>query len=120
MPQVGDRVQVRSSKGGPREGLVIAADGGRITLQWPSGEETTMYPGPGVVRVVGRGRVPAKKAAPAKKGPAKKATAKKGPAKKATAKKAVRKVAAPKPAAKRAAAKKAAVKKATPTKKAPA
>jgi hypothetical protein len=100
MADVGDRVEFLS-KSGSRAGVVRRVSGTLVTVEWDTGGQTTVIPAPGVMRVVGRGRGPAKKRPPAKKAPTKKAPTKKAPAKKkAAAKKA--------PAKKQAAAKKAA------------
>src|SRR5437867_7422927 len=53
MPKVGDRVQAASSRAGPRSGVVRRVSGRLITIQWDSGEESTLIPGPGVLKVVG-------------------------------------------------------------------
>jgi uncharacterized protein DUF1918 len=102
MAKIGDRVEVSSPKAGQpsRAGVVTAISGALITVHWDTGEETRFIPGPGVMSVVGTGRV-------AKTSPARKRPSSGGrPAKKA-------------PAAKRAAAtKKAAKKKASSTAKA--
>jgi hypothetical protein len=118
MVKVGDRVELASRKIGQeaRTGVVVAVAGTLLTIRWGSGEESTLIPGPGSMRVVqGGGR--ASKNSPAKKAPAKTATAKKVPAKKAPAKKAPAKKAAK--ASQPAKAQKAAPKKAT-AQKAPA
>ena len=108
MADVGDRVEVLS-KSGTRLGVVRRVSGTLVSVEWDTGGQTTVIPAPGVMRVIGRGRAPAKKRPPAKKAPAKKKAAppkKKAPPKKAAAKKKapVKKKAAP--AKKKAAAKK--------------
>jgi hypothetical protein len=109
MADVGDRVEVLS-KSGTRLGVVRRVSGTLVSVEWDTGGQTTVIPAPGVMRVIGRGRAPAKKRPPAKKAPAKKKAArKKAPAKKAPAKKA--------PAKKKAAAKKSGGKKAGAAKK---
>lgn len=55
MAVVGDRVEVTSSSRA-REGLVTAVNGSMIRVRWSTGEETSLMPGPGVLRVVGRSR----------------------------------------------------------------
>jgi hypothetical protein len=104
MADVGDRVEFLS-KSGARAGVVRRVSGTLVTVEWDTGGQTTVIPAPGVMRVVGRGRGPAKKRPPTKKAPAKKAPPKKAPAKK-------------KATAKKAAAKKAPAKKSGGTKKA--
>jgi hypothetical protein len=113
MADLGDRITV-AAKGGPRPGKVIGVEGVFLTIRWDTGEETRLIPGPGVVRVLRKGRAPATKA-PAKKAPAKKAAAGRAPAK-AVVKKAASKAAPKKAAPKKAAASKAAPKKAAPKK----
>ena len=65
MPQVGDRVQVGSTKIGQavREGVVIQVLGHLLRVQWSTGEESTFTPGPGSLTVVGSSRAASKKAA---------------------------------------------------------
>ena len=69
MPEIGDRIEVVSSKGGPRAGTVAAINDRLITVLWDTGEQTSLIPGPGVLNVVakGRGRKPASKQATATK-----------------------------------------------------
>jgi hypothetical protein len=69
MPEIGDRIEVASSKGGPRAGTVAAINDRLITVRWDTGEQTSLIPGPGVLNVVakGRGRKPALKQATATK-----------------------------------------------------
>jgi hypothetical protein len=125
MPNVGDLVEVASSKG-RRNGKVIGLSGVLVTVRWSTGEETSVVPGPGTLTVTRRGRAaaasksPARSSAgksaakkvPAKKAPAKKAPAGKAPAKKVVAKKApAKKVVAKKVVAKKGPAKKAVAKK---------
>ena len=86
MAKVGDRVEV-NTKSGTRLGQVVRVSGSLLRLRWENGEETTLVPGPGALRVISG--QPAKRAA-AKKAPAKRA---------ATTKKAAPKKAAPKKAA---------------------
>jgi hypothetical protein len=91
MPDVGDRVRVRSTKIGQaeREGVVTQVLGYLLRVQWSTGEESTFTPGPGSLTVVGRSRAANKKAAAAsttKRATAgRKKTAKKSVAKKNTA-----------------------------------
>lgn len=136
---VGDRIQLASRKVGqePRVGVVTAVQGTMITVQWPSGEQSTVVPAIGSLTVLGReagarrassqpaaratrsagrattrpaSRTTAKKAAkaPARKSPPSKAAGKRAPARPAVSKKAP---------AKKAPAKKAPVKKAAAKKK---
>ena len=85
MADVGDRVEVLS-KSGTRLGVVRRVSGTLVSVEWDTGGQTTVIPAPGVMRVIGRGRAPAKKRPPAKKAPAKKKAApKKAPAKKKAA-----------------------------------
>jgi hypothetical protein len=67
MPEVGDRVRVRSTKMGQavREGMVTQVMGGLLRVQWSTGEESTFTPGPGSLTVVGRKRAASKNAAAA-------------------------------------------------------
>jgi hypothetical protein len=69
MPEIGDRIEVASSKGGPRAGTVVAINDRLITVHWDSGEQTSVIPGPGVLNVVakGRGKVVSKQATATKK-----------------------------------------------------
>lgn len=70
MPQVGDRVSVHS-KAGPRLGVVRASSGSMLRVQWETGEESSIIPGPGTLTVVGkaRGQRLAKATAPPKSAP---------------------------------------------------
>jgi DNA-binding protein HU-beta len=67
MPEIGDRIEVASSKSGPRTGTVAAINDTLITVRWDSGEQTSLIPGPGVLNVIanGQGRKPASKQATA-------------------------------------------------------
>jgi hypothetical protein len=67
MPEVGDRVRVRSTKIGQaeREGMVTQVMGNLLRVQWSTGEESTFTPGPGSLTVVGRKRAASKNAAAA-------------------------------------------------------
>jgi hypothetical protein len=56
MPEIGDRIEVVSSKGGPRAGTVAAINDRLITVLWDTGEQTSLIPGPGVLNVVAKGR----------------------------------------------------------------
>jgi len=58
MPTVGDRVRVESTKIGqaPRDGVVTGVIGSLLRIQWSTGEESTVVPGPGAVAVVGKVR----------------------------------------------------------------
>jgi hypothetical protein len=63
MAEIGDRV-VATSKGAPRHGSVTRVSGVMITVQWDAGDETSLIPGPGVLRVerkAGPGKETAKK-----------------------------------------------------------
>ena len=53
MAEVGDRVELQS-KSGVRTGAVVAASGSVLRVRWDSGEETSIVPGPGVLRVMPR------------------------------------------------------------------
>lgn len=61
MAQVGDRVEIKA-KTGTRFGVVISVSGSLLRLRWDTGEESTLVPAPGVLRVVSA----KKRAAPAK------------------------------------------------------
>jgi hypothetical protein len=65
MPEVGDRVRVRSRKidQATREGVITQVLGHLLRVQWSTGEESTFTPGPGSLTVVGRSRAASKKAA---------------------------------------------------------
>ena len=66
MTDVGDRIAV-TSKGEPRSGVVTAISGAMITVRWDTGGETSLIPGPGVLRVVEKaaaGKKPAAKGTP--------------------------------------------------------
>ena len=52
MVKVGDRIRLSSMKGPDREGLVTAVTGSLMRVRWPSGEETTVVPGPGTLSVL--------------------------------------------------------------------
>jgi hypothetical protein len=65
MADVGDRIET-TSKAAPRAGVVTGISGAMITVRWDTGDETTLVPGPGVLRVTERA-VPAKKAGGNKK-----------------------------------------------------
>jgi len=93
MPEVGDRVRVRSKKVGQaeREGVVAQVLGTLLRVQWSTGEESTFAPGPGSLTVIGRSRA-ARKKAPSKKTAVAAATKKKATVgKKAATKKPVAK-----------------------------
>jgi len=51
MADVGDRIAL-VSKGEPRNGVVTAVSGTKITVRWDTGGETSLIPGPGVLSVV--------------------------------------------------------------------
>jgi hypothetical protein len=91
MPEVGDRVRVRSRKIGQtvREGVVTEVLGHLLRVKWSTGEETTFTPGPGSVTVEGKIRVRASKTTATKKTAA--ASTEKTPKKAAAKKKAVAK-----------------------------
>ena len=78
MVQVGDRIRLSSGKGPDREGEVTAVTGSMVRVRWPSGDETSIVPGPGTLTVLGGGGGAPKKAAP-KKAAAKKAAKKQQP-----------------------------------------
>jgi hypothetical protein len=69
MPDVGDRVRVKSTKVGQavREGVVTDVVGHLLRVQWTTGEESTFAPGTGSVTVVGKVRARASKATSTKK-----------------------------------------------------
>jgi hypothetical protein len=69
MPEVGDRVRVRSSKIGQamREGVVTQVLGHLLRVKWSTGEETTFTPGPGSLTVVGRTRARPSTTAPSER-----------------------------------------------------
>ena len=81
MVKVGDVVETATNKVGqtPRTGTVSAVSGALITVQWDSGEETNLIPGPGSLTVVGT--------RPNRSAKAQKRTAGKTAGKKATAQK---------------------------------
>lgn len=56
MADIGDRVQVVSSKVGQvaREGLVTGVNGAMLRIRWSTGEETTVVPAVGSITVVSR------------------------------------------------------------------
>ena len=60
MAQVDDRVQLVSRKlGGPvREGVVTAVTGSLLRVKWSTGEESTVTPTTGSLRVTGAQAVP--------------------------------------------------------------
>ncbi len=126
MANVGDRVQIASSKVGrePRVGVVRAVSGNLLTVEWESGEESTLVPASGSISILGRGTATAKAAKKGTKKAARpapeKSSAKKSPVKKSVARKtAPKKSAGKKAPAKKSPAKKSTVKKAAP-KKSPA
>lgn len=57
MAEVGDRVAV-VSKGAPRLGVVTGVDGRMVRIRWDTGEETTLHPAAGSLRVVTRASAP--------------------------------------------------------------
>jgi hypothetical protein len=128
MPEVGDRVSL-TSKGVPRLGVVTAVQATMLRVRWDSGDETSLFPGPGTLRVVRKARkrpsppaaAPTRAATPKA---AAKSTAKRAAPAKAAATKTVKKSAPAKAAARTSSAtKKTAVpspKKASKTKAAPA
>ena len=69
MPEVGDRVRVRSRKVGQaeREGVVTQVMGHLLRVQWSTGEESMFTPGPGSITVVGKVRFQASKTASTEK-----------------------------------------------------
>lgn len=105
MADVGDRVSVQA-KSGPRLGVVRRVSGTLVTVEWDTGGQSTVIPGPGVLSVIGATRKAPAKQAPAKKKAVAKAAKKPAPATKKA------------PVKKKAAVKKTpAKKKATPAKK---
>jgi hypothetical protein len=58
--EVGDRVEVKT-KSGRRPGVVVSISGSLLRLRWDTGEETTLVPAPGVLRVVAGGEKKIKK-----------------------------------------------------------
>jgi hypothetical protein len=122
--KIGDRVEV-NTKSGARFGQVLHVSGGLLRLRWDNGEETTLVPGPGALRVLSgtrsravTKRTPAKRTAT--KAPAKRAATKKASPKKASPKKAAVRTTTARTTATKAAPKKVAAKKAAPKKAAPA
>jgi DNA-binding protein HU-beta len=103
MPEVGDRVSL-TSKGVPRLGVVTAVQATMLRVRWDSGDETSLFPGPGTLRVVRKARkrpsspaaAPTRAASPK---PAAKATATRAAPAKAAATKTVKKSAPAKAAA---------------------
>ena len=71
MAEVGDRVQALSPRVGQavREGVVTGVSGGLLRIKWSTGEESTVVPAAGSLRVTGKG-------SPRPPGAPKKATAK--------------------------------------------
>jgi hypothetical protein len=70
MADIGDHVAV-ASKGGSRSGVVTGVTGTMITVQWDTGDETSLIPGPGALSVVtSPGRTPSvrTRSTPAAKG----------------------------------------------------
>ena len=66
MANVGDLVQVPSKRVGqaPRDGVVVAVNGGLLRIRWSSGEESTVMPSMGSLLVVGKAKAkPVSKAA---------------------------------------------------------
>ncbi|HXX90487.1 MAG TPA: DUF1918 domain-containing protein [Acidimicrobiales bacterium] len=63
-PEVGDRVQVLSTRLGQsdRDGVVTGVVGHLLRIQWSTGEESSFMPSPGSVRVVGKARVASRSA----------------------------------------------------------
>lgn len=59
MPTVGDQIEVAATKVGhaPRTGVVTDVRGRVLTVRWPSGEQSSFFPAPGTLSVVGRKRV---------------------------------------------------------------
>ena len=60
MVDVGDRVQVASTKVGqtPRDGVVIGVSGPLVRVRWSSGEESTVVPTVGSMTVIGGVKAP--------------------------------------------------------------
>jgi hypothetical protein len=58
MADIGDRVQVASTKVGqaPRDGVVTGVIGSLLQVKWSTGEESTFAPKMGSLSVVGRAR----------------------------------------------------------------
>lgn len=58
MPAVGDQIELAATKVGqvPRRGVVTDVRGNMLRVRWPSGEESSLVPGPGTLSVVGRTR----------------------------------------------------------------
>lgn len=63
MIKVGDRIRLSSMKGPHRDGVVTAVMGSLVRVRWPSGEETTVIPGPGTLTVLAAGKAAPRKAA---------------------------------------------------------
>ncbi|MHB1488208.1 MAG: DUF1918 domain-containing protein [Acidimicrobiales bacterium] len=68
MADIGDRVQVPSSKLGqpPRDGVVTGVTGHLVRVKWSSGEESTVVPAVGSLVVIGKVKVASKQAKPSK------------------------------------------------------
>jgi hypothetical protein len=58
MVKVKDRIEVESEKVGEpsRTGVVTEVTGSLVRIRWDNGSETSMVPGPGALRVVGRAK----------------------------------------------------------------
>ena len=76
MAQVGDRVQVSSTKVGqaPREGVVTRVSGPLLRVRWSTGEESSLVPGAGSVTILATRRAPSGRKTPAAAKPAKAAS----------------------------------------------
>jgi len=63
MADIGDRVQVASTKVGqaPRNGVVTGVIGSLLQVKWSTGEESTFAPKMGSLSVVGRDRSSSKR-----------------------------------------------------------
>ena len=71
MADVGDRIEVAMPRSAARLGTVTAISGNLVTVRWDTGGETSLIPGPGVLRVIRRARrgAPAGKSTPTTKQP---------------------------------------------------
>lgn len=76
MAEVGDRVEVKS-KSASRLGVVLSVTGSLLRLRWDDGDETTLVPAPGALRVVEGGAARGSRARRGVAGAAKRSVVKK-------------------------------------------
>jgi hypothetical protein len=94
--KVGDSVEAATQRVGqrPRRGSVTAVSGALITVRWDSGDQTTLIPAAGSLRVIDAAPASDTKKSSPKKATAQETPAAKNPSEKTTAKKPVTKKAA--------------------------